>query len=104
MVDSDRFGDHIRNIYDTDWNLQPFAIGYKNDLSVHFERPTRLKEMVEFAKLFSAGIPFLRTDFYVIGDQLYFGELTFFQRSGMTPFYPKELDLELGKLIHLPKK
>lgn len=103
-VDSGRFGDHIRNIYDINWNLQPIAIGYKNDLSVHFERPTRLKEMVEFARIFSAGIPFLRTDFYVVGERLFFGELTFFQRSGMTPFYPQELDLKLGEMIHLPNK
>lgn len=103
-VDSGRFGDHIRNIYDTNWNLQPIAIGYKNDLSVHFERPECLDKMVEFARVFAKGIPFLRTDFYVIGDKLFFGELTFFQRSGMTPFYPSSVDLELGNLITLPKK
>ena len=101
-VDSGRFGNHIRNIYDTDWNLQPIGIGYKNDLSVHFEQPAHLKEMVEFARLFAKDIPFLRVDFYVANGELYFGELTFFQRSGMTPFNPPELDLELGRLIKLP--
>ena len=103
-VDSGRFGNHIRNIYDTDWNLQPISIGYKNDLSVNFEQPEHLKKMVEFARFFSKDIPFLRTDFYVANGKLYFGELTFFQRSGMTPFYPPQLDLELGKLIDLPLK
>lgn len=103
-VDSGRFGDHIRNIYDTNWNLQPIAIGYKNDLSVHFERPECLDKMVEFARIFAKDMPFLRTDFYVIGNKLYFGELTFFQRSGMTPFYPSSVDLELGNMITLPMK
>lgn len=102
-VDSGRFGDHIRNIYDTEWNLQPIAIGYKNDLSVHFEKPIHLNEMIEFARLFSKGIPFLRVDFYEVNSRLYFGELTFFQRSGMTSFYPAELDVELGKLVELPQ-
>lgn len=103
-VDSGRYGNHIRNIYDTQWNVQPIAIGYKNDLSVHFERPTRLEEMVEYARIFSEGIPFLRTDFYVINDKIYFGELTFFQRSGMTPFTPADMDYKLGEMINLPQR
>lgn len=102
-VDSGRFGDHIRNIYDTEWNLQPIAIGYKNNLSVNFDKPSHLNDMVGFARVFSKGIPFLRVDFYEVSDKLYFGELTFFQRSSMTPFYPSNLDLELGELITLPK-
>lgn len=103
-VDSGRYGNHIRNIYDTAWNLLPISIGYKNDLSVHFERPDRLDEMVEYARVFSEGIPFLRTDFYVINNKIFFGELTFFQRSGMTPFVPSEMDLKFGELIKLPQK
>ena len=103
-VDSGRFTDHIRNIYDINWNVQPISIGYKNDLSVEFERPIGLEKMVEFARVLSKGMPFLRTDFYIINDRIYFGELTFFQRSGFTTFNPPSVDLELGCRITLPNK
>ena len=29
-VDVDRFDNHKRNVYDLDWNLQPFEITFKN--------------------------------------------------------------------------
>lgn len=103
-VDSGRFGKHTRNIYDTEWNLLDISIGYVSDHSIVINKPKQLDKMLEFARIFSKGIPFLRTDFYVINDQIYFGELTFFQRSGFTKFWPSELDIKLGELIKLPNK
>lgn len=102
-VDSGRFTHHIRNIYNTKWEVQNIAIGYPNDLSVEFEKPANLEKMVEFARVLSKGLPFLRTDFYIINDKLYFGELTFFQRSGFTTFNPSSLDRQLGDMILLTK-
>ena len=103
-VDSGRFTDHIRNIYNTQWEFQNIAIVYRNDLGVHFEKPKELKKMVDLARVLSKGLPFLRTDFYVINDKIYFGELTFFQRSGFTSFTPSSVDLALGNRIVLPVK
>lgn len=103
-VDSGRFTEHIRNIYNAQWEIQPIAIGYKNDLNMYFQKPQKLEKMLEFARVLSKNIPFLRTDFYVINENIYFGELTFFQRSGFTTFVPSSLDLELGKKIILPVK
>ncbi len=100
-VDSGRFTDHFRNIYDTNWNILPYAIGFRNNPSVEIERPANLEQMLHFARIFSQVSPFLRTDFYIINNKLYFGELTFFQRSGLTKFCPSTLDLEFGNMISL---
>ena len=61
-------------------------------------------KMIELAEKLSAGYPFLRVDFYEIGDQIYFGELTFYPASGFGPFVPEEWDLILGSWIELPNK
>jgi len=50
----------------------------------------------------SAGIPFLRVDFYEINNRLYFGELTFYPGAGFTAFDPPEWDLTIGSWIELP--
>ena len=63
----------------------------------------RLKDdMIALAEKLSAGYPFLRVDFYEIGQQIYFGELTFFPASGFGQFEPKEWDYTLGSWIPLP--
>lgn len=60
-----------------------------------------IRKMVCLAEILSKKIPFVRTDFYEINEQLYFGELTFFPGSGVEEFTPKEWDERLGKLIVL---
>ncbi|KAA5411655.1 glycosyl transferase, partial [Bacteroides cellulosilyticus] len=49
----------------------------------------------------SEGIPHVRTDFYCINDNLYFGELTFFHEAGLGTFRPVEWDKYLGSLISI---
>ena len=58
--------------------------------------------MLELAKKLSAGIPYLRTDFYIVNHQIYFGELTFFPASGFRPFVPEKWDRIWGDWIKLP--
>lgn len=65
------------------------------------KRPENFDEMKELAQKLSKGIPEVRVDFYDINGQVYFGELTFYHESGFAPFYPKEWDLRLGKLLDL---
>lgn len=64
--------------------------------------PKHFEEMKELAAKISQGIPHVRTDFYEINDKVYFGELTFFDSTGMAKFSPEEWDEKLGKLIVLP--
>lgn len=66
--------------------------------------PKELNEMLTLAKTLSKDIPFVRTDFYIIDNHVYFGEITFFPSSGFKPFEPDHWDSTLGSWIELPSK
>jgi len=57
--------------------------------------------MIEASKKLSKGHPYLRTDFYVVGDKVYVGEITFFPASGYGKFNPDEYDKKFGDMIDL---
>ena len=65
------------------------------------EMPIQIDEMICLAEKLSSGISFLRVDFYVINNQIYFGELTFYPASGFGKFIPNEWDKRLGEMINL---
>lgn len=102
-VDYDRFRDHKTNLYSKNWDYIDLTIGYPTHKEVMIDRPGVLDEMLELSARLSEGIPFLRTDFYVVDNQLYFGELTFFPGSGFTKIVPEEWNFRLGEYIKLPK-
>ena len=60
------------------------------------------EKMLEYSKILSAGIPYVRVDFYEINNQLYFSELTFFVASGFTHYSPEESDMLIGSWLELP--
>ena len=101
-VDFDRFIEHKRNLYDTDWNYIEAIIQYPTDKNVKIDKPKSLNKMLELAEKLSKDIPHVRTDFYSINDKIYFGELTFYHESGYGKFVPEEFGEELGSWIKLP--
>lgn len=101
QVDFDRFTNHRRNIYTTDWEYVDLSIEYPTDKSVQIKRPVQLTTMLEYARVLSKGIPFLRTDFYIINDKVYFGELTFYHGAGTETFTPESWNLQFGEWIDL---
>ena len=64
--------------------------------------PKHFEEMKKLAEELSVGIPQVRADFYEIDNKVFFGELTFFDSSGLAKFSPESWDEKLGKLIVLP--
>ena len=102
QVDFDRFESHKRNLYTTDWEYIKATLQYPTDPNRIISRPKKLEKMLELAEKISANIPHVRTDFYSIGDKIYFGEMTFYHGAGYEIFTPKELDYKLGELIDLP--
>ena len=89
------------DIYDCDW--KPMAFRQKSPPRGNVERPSGLNVMLDIARKLSVDSPFLRVDFYQIGEQVYVGELTFFPGSGLTKFIPAEWDGILGSWLELPK-
>nr|WP_319473863.1 ATP-grasp fold amidoligase family protein [uncultured Sphaerochaeta sp.] len=102
QMDFDRFSDHKRNLYDTDWNLIPVSIKYPNDPNKYLPKPSTLQTMLKLASELSIGIPHARIDFYSILDHVYFGEITLYHGSGMEPFYPESYNYQFGSWITLP--
>lgn len=100
QVDIDRFGSHKRNIYDTDWNLAPFELHYKNGRDI--PRPPKLRQMLEMVKKLSADFDFCRVDMYLLNDkEIIFGEITLYPGGGFERFFPRRWDFELGERLNL---
>ena len=57
--------------------------------------------MAELSRKLSKGLPQARIDFYDINGKIYFGEITFFHWSGLTPFNPEKWDYTFGEWIEL---
>ena len=104
MVDTGRFTDHKRNVYDIKWNKINMSINFPNDATKNQIKPKKLEELVELSRKLSYDIPFVRTDFYIIKEDIYFGELTFFPGSGFQSIQPVEWQEILGSWLNLPKK
>lgn len=104
QVISDRFSpDGIKNDYYTlDWENYGLRRGEMHNADYIAPKPEQLPEILECARKLAKGIPFVRTDFYVINGKVYFGEITFFPASGFNPFYPEKWDRIFGDWIKLP--
>ena len=99
-VDIDRFSNHKRNVYDLDWNLQPFNQTF-DSYKGYIEKPEAFDEMVDIARKLSEGFDHVRVDLYNCNGKIYFGEMTFTNGSGLEVITPPEWDKKLGDLWEL---
>ena len=88
FVCSERFeGSGLKvTFFDRDWKRLSFERHYPSSEKVIF-KPVHYYEMIRLAEELSKNIPFVRSDFYEINGQLYFGELTFYPGSGFGRIY-----------------
>lgn len=100
QVDVDRFENHTRVFFDTNWQQQDFELFYEKPVK-SVTRPDRLDEMMELSRKLAKDIPFVRVDFYAL-PQLVFGEMTFYPENGFGPFRPVEWDAKMGTFLRLP--
>src|SRR5699024_238416 len=101
-VDNDRFTNHTRNFFDTEWNSLDVEFNVpKGNVRVH--KPELLDEMIDIANGLSKGFPHVRVDLYLVNGQIYFGEMTFYSHSGYDQFNPDEFDFHLGELFDLDR-
>jgi hypothetical protein len=105
QVNSDRFGHHKVNFFDTQRVEQPFGI--MNLKALHpLPKPTQLETMLTYAKKLSAGFPLMRVDFYEVNGKVYFGEITLTPNSGFEAFTPdhERIDRLFGSYFTLPAR
>jgi len=96
QVDYDRCSNHGRNIYNENWELQPFTLGFESDQR-EVDKPEKFGEMIEVVKKLANKLNYVRVDLYYVDKNIYFGELTFTHGGGYEDFYPEEYDLILGE-------
>ncbi|MCK0159323.1 ATP-grasp fold amidoligase family protein [Allomuricauda sp. F6463D] len=110
QVDIDRFTNHKRNLYLPNWDLAPFtwSVWEKGkilwDTGRPIEKPKKLKLMLKLAENLASNFNYVRVDFYICNDKIYFGELTFYHGGGFEKIIPKEWDYNLGKKLVLNQK
>ena len=68
------------------------------------KKPLQFEKMKELAACLSSGIPHVRVDFYIVDQQVIFGEMTFYHCGGMVPVQPYEWNVKMGEMIHCPEK
>jgi len=105
FIATDRHGDEPMTFTFFDKNLQfmPFTKSRNPNGDPLPSMPRHLDEMLEMAKKLAKPFPFVRVDFYEVGDAVYLGEMTFYSGGGRGPFDPPEWDRKLGDLIDLSK-
>jgi len=100
IVDIDRFEDHHRDCYNTQWEKIDFGTDHEQSNTI-ISKPQCLDSMLELAEKLSKGFAHVRVDFYILNNKIYFGELTFFPWGGLIWFKPDSLNFELGDMIDL---
>lgn len=103
VVCHDRIGHATRfTLYKPDWtprfDLVPAAL--RGDKV--FARPQALERMLECSHILSRDFPFVRVDWYIVGDRLYFGEMTFTPSAGFIGYIDPDYLQELGDKVILP--
>lgn len=84
MLCSNRMENHIVSfsIYDDKWNLHHEYVDKKYATDIVYPKPANFQTMIEYSKILSEGMPFVRVDWYEVDGKLIFGELTFTPFSG----------------------
>ncbi|MBQ6282490.1 MAG: glycosyltransferase [Bacilli bacterium] len=100
-VDVDRFGNHKRNFYNMNWELQPFNQYSYGNYDKEIPKPKKFDEMKKIVQKLSKGFDHVRVDLYVINNEIYFGEMTFTNGNGFEEITPDEWDYKLGELWNL---
>ena len=99
QVDIDRFTDHARQLYTTNWELLSYCTVYPRH-PIPEPYPPQLKEALNIAHRLSTPFRLCRVDLYFLGDtEIRIGEITFYPANCAEVFEPRSGDIEAGQLI-----
>ena len=100
-VHTGRFTEHRCTYYNNNWEKYDASSTYL-PASEQVTRPERLEDMFALAAELGAGWDYIRVDFYVSGDDIWFGEYSPYPGGGVTRFVPPSFDAWLGSHWTLP--
>lgn len=95
---------HTQTFYDREWSIVPLTQVETVTVDRPSERPRQLEEILRLSELIAKNMYHARIDWYIEGDKIYFGEITFFDGSGFESFSTPEMERMLGDMINLPEK
>ncbi|MFP4403771.1 MAG: ATP-grasp fold amidoligase family protein [Nanoarchaeota archaeon] len=95
FIDFDRFENHTRSLFDENWNHLNATLKYP--IGKKIRKPKKFEKMKKIAEKLGEPFDHIRVDLYLINDNIYFGELTSYQGSGVQMIKPRSYDFELGK-------
>ena len=84
------------NFYDNKFNKLNIHKNYKK-CNYIISKPKKCDKLLSLASKISKKFEFVRTDFYIIKDKIYFGEFTFIPSGGNSYFNPISFDYKLSK-------
>ncbi|GBR77297.1 hypothetical protein NO2_1698 [Candidatus Termititenax persephonae] len=92
--------------YNSDWTFRPEAVRpsryYRAGDGRALPRPQSYQQLLDYSRRLAAGFPFVRVDWYEIGGQPIFGEMTFTPSAGFNDHFSQAFLVELGSQIKLP--
>lgn len=94
-----------QDFYDIEWHKTSISQGgvFANASKDVFPKPRNLEQMIQLSEQLTSNMIHCRVDWYSISNQLYFGELTFYDGSGLERFDNIDYDYLLGSWIKLIK-
>lgn len=110
MICKDRvIGERAKYFFlDREWNLLPYTQEALDSPNEYIPKPEKAFEAMQMAEKLAKEFPFVRVDFYIVNNQIYFGELTFTPAAGMDvelmltpPGENKDVDTILGEELVL---
>ena len=90
--------DKCLNYYDTNLkfiNIEGKYSHCKKELEI--KKLKEINKLLKISEVLSKKFEFVRTDFYIIKDKIYFGEFTFIPSGGNSYFNPISFDYKLSK-------
>lgn len=104
LVASNRFTTHNFDYFDTSFHPLPIISAAGPNSNEIIQKPEAFEEMKMIASKLSQGIPHVRVDLYYCNNQVYFGELTFYDSSGYDDLSSEYWNNKFGNWIILPPK
>ncbi len=101
-IQQDRMEGLKINYYSTNWVELNFCRCEYERSSSYVDRPKKLEQMLEIARILSKDFSFIRVDLYQIGEKTLVGELTNFPDACTSRFTPESADYAAGRLFDEP--
>lgn len=98
QVDSGRYKNHRRDIYDINWKKMNLRYHYESSDKI-IKKPINFSEMISIAEKLSNNIDFVRVDLFNLNGVIYFSEFTNYPEAGTKVFTPNKYNNIIGGYI-----